>query len=51
MSSVASLARPMVPSRAGAPLLDVRGLVKRFPVERGFMAAHGEVHAVEGVDL
>jgi oligopeptide/dipeptide ABC transporter ATP-binding protein len=34
-----------------APLLEVRGIVKRFPVERGFLAGHREVHAVEGVDL
>jgi oligopeptide/dipeptide ABC transporter ATP-binding protein len=51
MSTVASLTPPPAPSPAGAPLLEVRGLVKRFAVERGFMAAHGEVHAVEGVDL
>jgi oligopeptide/dipeptide ABC transporter ATP-binding protein len=34
----------------GAPLLEVEGLVKRFPIRRGLIGS-GSVHAVEGVDL
>jgi oligopeptide/dipeptide ABC transporter ATP-binding protein len=33
-----------------APLLDVQGVVKRFPIRRGLFLS-GSVHAVEGVDL
>jgi oligopeptide/dipeptide ABC transporter ATP-binding protein len=33
------------------PLLEVEGVVKRFPVRRGPFGAGGWVHAVEGVDL
>ena len=34
------------------PLLEVRGLVKRFPVRRGLLQRQvGAVHAVDGVDL
>jgi oligopeptide/dipeptide ABC transporter ATP-binding protein len=32
------------------PLLDVQGVVKRFPIRRGLFLS-GQVHAVEGVDL
>jgi peptide/nickel transport system ATP-binding protein len=38
--------------RNGSPaLLDVRGLVKEFPVRRGLFATHGVVHAVQGVSF
>jgi oligopeptide/dipeptide ABC transporter ATP-binding protein len=33
------------------PLLEIEGLVKRFPVRRGLLGGRGLVHAVEGVDL
>ncbi|GAA0584629.1 hypothetical protein GCM10010172_82010 [Paractinoplanes ferrugineus] len=45
--------RPPVPARGGEPVLDVRGLVKTFPRDRGkvFKKRVGSVHAVDGVDL
>jgi oligopeptide/dipeptide ABC transporter ATP-binding protein len=33
------------------PLLEVEGVVKRFPIRRGLFGAGSWVHAVEGVDL
>jgi oligopeptide transport system ATP-binding protein len=33
------------------PLLEARGIVKRFPIRRGLFGKGGTVHAVEGVDL
>ncbi|MCW2490881.1 MAG: hypothetical protein JWN47_245 [Frankiales bacterium] len=36
--------------RDPVPLLEVEGLVKRFPIRRGLFGS-GAVHAVEGVDL
>jgi oligopeptide/dipeptide ABC transporter ATP-binding protein len=37
--------------RSSAPLLEVRGLVKHFPAERGLLGGRAVVHAVDGVDL
>jgi peptide/nickel transport system ATP-binding protein len=39
--------------RAGQPLLQLRGIVKHFPITRGIIFQHkiGAVHAVEEVDL
>ena len=39
------------PVRPTAPLLEVHGLVKHFPAERGLLGGHAVVHAVDGVDL
>ncbi len=51
MSVAADRTPSSAPAASGAPLLQVRGIVKRFPVEHGFLAGHQLVHAVEGVDL
>ncbi len=51
MSTVTPLERQPLSPPDGDALLEVRGIVKRFPVERGVLAARGHVHAVEGVDL
>ncbi len=39
------------PGSDAGPLLEVRGLVKRFHVGAGFLGSGAIVHAVEGVDL
>ncbi|MCZ2496356.1 dipeptide ABC transporter ATP-binding protein [Xylophilus sp. Kf1] len=36
---------------AGAPVLEVRGLGKRFPVRTGWFSKAAELHAVEGVSF
>lgn len=41
----------MTEQKAFRPLLEVDGVVKRFPVRRGLFGAGAWVHAVEGVDL
>ncbi len=41
----------VVPVRPGAPILQVEGLVKHFPTDRGLLASGAVVHAVDGVDL
>ena len=51
MNAVSALELSPVAIPGGIPLLEVRGLVKHFPVERGLLAASGHVHAVEGIDL
>jgi len=38
-------------SSPGGPLLQVEGLVKRFPVRSGLWRRAAQLHAVEGVDL
>jgi oligopeptide/dipeptide ABC transporter ATP-binding protein len=45
------LSDAVAPARPTAPLLEVRGLVKHFPAERGLLGRHAVVHAVDGVDL
>jgi oligopeptide transport system ATP-binding protein len=35
----------------GAPILQVEGLVKYFPTDRGLLSSGAVVHAVDGVDL
>jgi oligopeptide/dipeptide ABC transporter ATP-binding protein len=45
------LSDAVAPLHSTAPLLQVRGLVKRFPVEGGLFGHHAVVHAVDGVDL
>jgi peptide/nickel transport system ATP-binding protein len=39
------------PAAAGAPILDVRGLVKHFPVRGGWLASREVVRAVDGIDF
>ncbi|MCU1658178.1 MAG: hypothetical protein JWO57_2834 [Pseudonocardiales bacterium] len=41
----------MAEPTGGRPLLQVEGVVKRFPIRRGVLRGAGAVHAVEGVDL
>ncbi|MFO1298148.1 MAG: ABC transporter ATP-binding protein, partial [Rubrivivax sp.] len=51
----AAVSAPIAPPTAAAtapPLLQVRGLVKHFPIRRGlFGRVQGQVRAVDGVDL
>ena len=51
MSSVESF--PMSESHGAEPLLQVRGLVKHFPIDRGVMLRRnvGAVHAVDGIEF
>jgi oligopeptide transport system ATP-binding protein len=49
-SAAAHVVAPPIP--AGAPLLEVRGLRKEYPIGGGFLGrARATVHAVAGVDL
>jgi oligopeptide/dipeptide ABC transporter ATP-binding protein len=41
----------VAPVRPGAPILQVEGLVKHFPTDRGLLSSGAVVHAVDGVDL
>jgi peptide/nickel transport system ATP-binding protein/oligopeptide transport system ATP-binding protein len=41
----------VVPTVEAAPLLEIRGLVKHFPVTRGPIGRNAVVHAVDGVNL
>ena len=45
------LSDAVAPARPTAPLLEVHGLAKHFPAERGLLGRHAVVHAVDGVDL
>ena len=47
------MTRPAAQNRAGAgqPLLGVRGLVKHFPVKKGFWGTSAVVRAVDGIDF
>ncbi len=50
--SLAAPVGPAPPTRATAPLLEVRGLAKHFPIRRGlFTRVSGWVRAVDGVSL
>jgi oligopeptide transport system ATP-binding protein len=41
----------LAPVQPGAPILQVDGLVKHFPTDRGLLSSGAVVHAVDGVDL
>jgi oligopeptide/dipeptide ABC transporter ATP-binding protein len=41
----------VAPVAPGAPILEVTGLVKHFPTDRGLLGDGTVVHAVDGVDL
>src|SRR5688572_28917558 len=47
------MAQELVPAQRGAqqPLLQVRGLVKHFPIRQGAFGAKAMVRAVDGVDF
>ena len=48
----ANLARSAGTSSGGAPILEVRGLAKTFPVRAGALQRKvGEVRAVDGIDF
>src|SRR5918997_6992497 len=52
LSSVDSIVREIEPRPIGAPLVEIRGLEKRFPVKGGILQrTMAEVRAVDGVDL
>jgi len=50
MSQVA-FSDEVAPVQPGTPILEVDGLVKHFPTDRGFLASGTVLHAVDGVDL
>jgi oligopeptide/dipeptide ABC transporter ATP-binding protein len=50
MSHVA-LSNEVPPVQPGDPILRVEGLVKHFPIDRGFISSGAVVHAVDEVDL
>jgi oligopeptide/dipeptide ABC transporter ATP-binding protein len=50
MSRVA-LSTEVPPVEPRAPILRVEGLVKHFPIDRGFLSSGAVVHAVDEVDL
>jgi oligopeptide/dipeptide ABC transporter ATP-binding protein len=41
----------VIPLTEDSPLLEARGIVKRFPIRKGWFGKAGAVHAVEGVDI
>ncbi len=45
------LSDAVAPVRSSQALLEVRGLVKHFPAERGLLGGRAVVHAIDGVDL
>jgi peptide/nickel transport system ATP-binding protein/oligopeptide transport system ATP-binding protein len=53
VSAADALAQSASPVNAGGPIVEVRGLVKHFPITRGiiFQRKIGAVKAVDGVDL
>jgi oligopeptide/dipeptide ABC transporter ATP-binding protein len=51
VSDVATYSDEVAPVRPGAPILEVRGLVKRFRADHGMFGGGVKVHAVDGVDL
>jgi oligopeptide/dipeptide ABC transporter ATP-binding protein len=41
----------VAPVQPGAPILQVEGLMKHFPTDRGLLSSGSVVHAVDGIDL
>jgi oligopeptide transport system ATP-binding protein len=51
MSGQAVVSDEVASVRPDAPILQVDGLIKHFPTDRGLLASDAVVHAVDGVDL